>query len=54
VAFIRDHTVETRTMRNRLVQIVRINVLAGFDGKGWQRVTGMVQYAVIEGEGVTI
>lgn len=54
VAFIRDQTIETQTMKDRLVQIVRINVVAGFNGAAWQRVTGMVQYAVLEGEGETI
>lgn len=54
VAFVRDQTMETKTVRNTLVEIVRINVVAGFDGSGWHRVAGMVQYAVIEGEGVTI
>lgn len=54
VAFIRDGTIDTRTMKDTLVQIVRINVVAGFNGTGWQRVTGVVQYAVLEGEGETI
>ena len=54
VAFIRDQTMETKTVRNRPIEIVRINIVAGFDGNGWQRVVGVVQYAVIEGEGVTI
>lgn len=55
VAFLRDHTVATRPMGNRLVQIVRINVVAGFNGTGWQRASAMsVQYAVIEAEGQSI
>ena len=40
--------------RNQLVQIVRINVVAGFNGSAWQRVSGMVQYAVLEGGGESI
>ena len=51
VAFTRDITVDTRTLGDQLVQIVRINVLAGFNGSGWQRVSGMTQYAVMEGAG---
>lgn len=51
VAFIRDATVDTMTVENNLVQIVRINVVAGFDGSTWQRVSNMVQYAVLEGGG---
>lgn len=55
IAFTRDQTVDTKTVGNKLVQIVRINVIAGFNGNAWQRVTGMmIQYAVMEGEGETI
>jgi hypothetical protein len=55
VAFLRDQTVATRPMGDRLVQIVRINVVAGFNGTGWQRASAMsVQYAVIEAGGQSI
>ena len=39
---------------NQLVQIVRINVVAGFNGTEWQRVKNMVQYAVLEGGGESV
>jgi hypothetical protein len=51
VAFIRDKTVTTRTVQNRLVQVVRINVVAGFNGDQWHSMPAMIQYAVIESEG---
>ena len=55
VAFLRDQTIATRPMGDRLVQIVRINVVAGFNGTGWQRASAMsVQYAVIEAVGQSI
>lgn len=55
IAFLRDQTVKTRPMGDRLVQIVRINIVAGFNGSGWQRAAEMtVQYAVIEAEGQSI
>jgi hypothetical protein len=54
IAFLRDKTLDTKTVKNKLVQVVRINILAGFDGNGWQRVSNMIQYAVIEGEGESI
>jgi hypothetical protein len=54
IAFIRDATVNNKAVNNKLVQVVRINVVAGFNGSGWQPVSNMVQYAVIEGEGETI
>ncbi len=54
VAFIPDQTVEMKVMHGKLVRIMRINVVAGFNGSNWQPVTGMVQYAVIEAAGETI
>lgn len=54
VAFVRDGTLDSRAVKDKLLQVVRINILAGFNGSGWQQVAGMVQYAVIEGEGEAI
>jgi len=54
IAYVRDQTVGTRKLKNMLVQIVRINVVAGFNGAGWQRVADMVQYAVLEGGGESV
>ena len=42
-------------LKDRLVQIVRINVVAGFTGSGWERATAdMTQYAVLEGAGESV
>ena len=55
VAFLRDQTLKTRPMGDRLVQIVRINVVAGFNGSGWHRASAVtVQYAVVDAEGQSI
>ena len=54
IAYIRDQTVDTMKLDDKLVQIVRISVFAGFNGNAWQRVSGMVQYAVLEGGGESI
>jgi hypothetical protein len=54
IAYIRNQTVDTMKLRDNLVQIVRINVVAGFNGSGWERVSDMVQYAVLEGVGESI
>jgi hypothetical protein len=54
VAYIRDATVDTMAMQDRLVQIVRINIVAGFNGSAWQHVSDTVQYAVLEGDGESI
>ena len=54
IAYVHDGTVDTMKLENQLVKIVRINVVAGFNGSAWQRVSGMVQYAVLEGGGESI
>ena len=54
IAYVHDGTVDTMKLENQLVQIVRINVVAGFNGSVWQRVSGMVQYAMLEGGGESI
>jgi hypothetical protein len=54
VAYIRDATVDTVAMKDQLVQIVRINIVAGFNGSAWQRVSDTVQYAVLEGDGESV
>ena len=54
VAYVRNETVDTMKLSDRLVQIVRINVVAGFNGSGWQRVSDMIQYAVLDGEGESV
>jgi hypothetical protein len=54
VAYVRNETVDTMKLKNSLVQIVRINVVAGSNGAGWRRVSDMVQYAVLKGEGESV
>jgi len=54
IAFVRDETVDTVKLKDRLVQIVRVNVVAGFNGAGWQRVSNMVQFAVLDSGGEAI
>jgi uncharacterized protein YggE len=47
VAFVPDQTVDTKPVRNKLLKVMRIQVVAGFDGSDW-RPASMTQYAVIE------
>jgi hypothetical protein len=54
VAFVRDAMINSQAVQNKLMQVVRINVLAGYNGTGWQQTAGMIQYAIIEGEGEAI
>jgi hypothetical protein len=54
IAYVRRQTVDTMKLPDKLVQIVRINVVAGFNGAGWQRISDMVQYAVLEGSGESV
>ena len=54
VAFVPDKTLATKTMGGKLVKIVRINVVAGYNGRGWQQVANTVQYAIVETKGEAI
>lgn len=54
IAFLRGDTLTSRPVENQLVQVVEINVVAGFDGAGWRRVDHTIQFAVMEGEGEAI
>jgi hypothetical protein len=55
VAYIRNQTVGTVKLKDRLVQIVRINVVAGVTGSGWERaIADMTQYAVLEAAGESV
>ena len=54
VAYHRDRTVETKSLDGKVVAIVRISVLAGYDGQQWAPVSPRVQYAVVETEGYAI
>jgi len=54
IAFTQGQTLELKPVADKLVQVVRVNILAGFDGSGWQQVSAMTQYAVMEGEGESI
>jgi len=54
IVYTRDAIVANEKLGGKLVQVVRINVLAGYNGSGWQRVSDMVQYAILEGGGETI
>lgn len=55
VAFQRGQTVGTGEMQGKLVSIVRIQVIGGYDGESWKRVPGTIlQYAIIEEDGLAI
>ena len=54
VAFVPDKTMATKTMGGRLVRIVRVNVVAGYNGTSWQHVAATVQYAIVETKGQEI
>lgn len=53
-AGIRNETVDTMKLEDKLVQIVRINVVAGFNESAWQCMSDMVQYTVLKGGGQSI
>jgi hypothetical protein len=54
IAFVPDKTLETKTMGGKLVKIVRVTVVAGYNGSGWQPVARTVQYAIMETKGQEI
>jgi hypothetical protein len=54
VAFTRGATLDTKTVHGKPMQVVQINIIAGFNGVSWQRSSGLVQYAVMEPSGIDI
>ena len=54
IAFVPDKTMDTKSVGGKLMTIERINVVAGYDGSGWHKVDGALQYAIIESEGLAI
>ena len=55
VAYRRGKTLATENMNGKMVDIVRIGVVAGFDGHGWARMKQqMTQYAIIRTKGIAI
>ncbi len=53
VAFRRDKTMDTQRLNGRLVSVVRISVMANYDGETWAPVPALVQYTVME-DGVEV
>jgi hypothetical protein len=51
IAYRRDKMLQCHTVENKVLEIVRINVLAGYDGTAWKSLPPMTQYAVMQGKG---
>jgi hypothetical protein len=54
VAYTTGKMVDMPNVQGKLVQIVRIDVVAAFNGQSWARIPSMTQYALIEPEGYAI
>ena len=54
IAYRPSKTLETKTIQGKVVAIVQISVIAGYNGSQWMRVPSMVQYAVMENQGIAI
>lgn len=54
IAYRPSKTLETKTIQGKVVAIVQISVIAGYNGTQWMRVPSMVQYAVMENQGIAI
>jgi hypothetical protein len=52
IAFTRDEIVYSKLVSKKMLQVTRINVVAGFNGKTWEHVATVVQYTVAEADGV--
>jgi len=53
IAFHRDKTMDTQAVRGKLLSIVRVLVVGGFNGHSWI-VSPMIQYAVMQEKGEMI
>jgi hypothetical protein len=51
IAFVPGETVATETFAGRLLRIVRVTVVAGYNENGWHDVGRTVQYAIVDGSG---
>ena len=54
IAFTQDAMVDSKSVDNQLVQVVRIRILAGYTGAAWQPMRDFVQYAILEAEGLEV
>lgn len=54
IAFRRDKTMDTQSINGRPVSIVRISVVAGYDGERWGPAPVPVQYTVMEEDGFAV
>lgn len=54
IAFTQDAMVDSKSVDNQLVQVVRIRILAGYTGATWQPMRDFVQYAILEAEGLEV
>ena len=54
IAYKRDKTMATKSLNGKVVDIVRVNIFAGYDGHGWARIPEMTQYAIIRTKGIAI
>jgi hypothetical protein len=54
IAYIPGKTVASQSVGAKLMQVIRVDIVAGYDGSNWQHVSGLIQYAVIEAKGLTI
>jgi len=53
IAFTVGKTVDTKAINGKLMKIVQVNVIAGYNGVGWQPVNA-VQFAIVEAPGYAI
>jgi hypothetical protein len=54
IAYVRDKMLQCHAVENKMLEVVRIAVLAGYDGTSWKSLPAMTQYAVMQGQGDAI
>lgn len=55
IAYKRGKTMDTKRLHGKTVDIVRVHVLAGYDGHGWMRMRQvMTQYAIVQSKSIEI
>lgn len=54
IAFTTGKTMDTKAINGKLVKIVQVTIVAGYDGMSWHPVADAQQFAIVETEGYAI
>lgn len=54
IAFRTGKTMDSKTINGKLLKIVQVTIVAGYDGRGWHPVADALQFAIVETDGYAI